>query len=111
MVKVYEIDGVRPVVHPTSYVHPTAVLIGDVIVGALWALHPRRAVVAYYELARCRSVSVYLLPETERCRLIGRAAQRPVGSCGRIDPGVREGPRARAEAGIAGGWRCLRSGS
>lgn len=34
MVKVYEIDGVRPVVHPTAYVHPSAVLIGDVIVGA-----------------------------------------------------------------------------
>jgi phenylacetic acid degradation protein len=33
MVKVYEIDGVRPVVHPTAFVHPTAVLIGDVIVG------------------------------------------------------------------------------
>lgn len=33
MVKVYEIDGVRPVVHPTAYVHPTAVLIGDVIIG------------------------------------------------------------------------------
>jgi phenylacetic acid degradation protein len=33
MVKVYEIDGVRPVVHPTAYVHPSAVLIGDVIVG------------------------------------------------------------------------------
>jgi phenylacetic acid degradation protein len=33
MVKVYEIDGIRPVVHPTAYVHPTAVLIGDVIVG------------------------------------------------------------------------------
>ena len=33
MVKVYEIDGVRPVVHPSAYVHPTAVLIGDVIVG------------------------------------------------------------------------------
>jgi phenylacetic acid degradation protein len=32
-VKVYEIDGVRPVVHPTAYVHPSAVLIGDVIVG------------------------------------------------------------------------------
>ena len=31
--KVYEIDGVRPVVHPTAYVHPSAVLIGDVIVG------------------------------------------------------------------------------
>jgi phenylacetic acid degradation protein len=33
MVKVYEIDGVRPVVHPSAYVHPSAVLIGDVIVG------------------------------------------------------------------------------
>jgi phenylacetic acid degradation protein len=33
MVKVFEINGVRPVVHPTAYVHPTAVLIGDVIVG------------------------------------------------------------------------------
>jgi phenylacetic acid degradation protein len=33
MVKVYEIDGLRPVVHPTAFVHPSAVLIGDVIVG------------------------------------------------------------------------------
>ncbi|GJJ01300.1 phenylacetic acid degradation protein PaaY [Duganella rhizosphaerae] len=33
MVKVYEINGVTPVVHPTAYVHPSAVLIGDVIVG------------------------------------------------------------------------------
>lgn len=30
----YAIDGIRPVVDPTSYVHPTATLIGDVIVGA-----------------------------------------------------------------------------
>jgi phenylacetic acid degradation protein len=29
----YEIDGIRPVVDPTAYVHPTAVLVGDVIVG------------------------------------------------------------------------------
>ena len=29
----YEIDGLKPVVHPTAYVHPTAVLIGDVVVG------------------------------------------------------------------------------
>lgn len=29
----YSIDGLRPVVDPTAYVHPTAVLIGDVIVG------------------------------------------------------------------------------
>ena len=33
MVKVYSIDGVVPVVDPTAYVHPSAVLIGDVIVG------------------------------------------------------------------------------
>ena len=30
----YAIDGVLPVVDPSAYVHPTAVLIGDVIVGA-----------------------------------------------------------------------------
>ncbi|MDL2355645.1 MAG: phenylacetic acid degradation protein PaaY [Pseudomonadota bacterium] len=34
MVKVYEINGITPVVHPSAYVHPSAVLIGDVIVGA-----------------------------------------------------------------------------
>ncbi len=33
MPRVYAIDGVIPVVHPTAYVHETAVLIGDVIVG------------------------------------------------------------------------------
>ncbi|NYT63818.1 phenylacetic acid degradation protein PaaY [Alcaligenaceae bacterium] len=33
MLKVYSIDGMTPVVDPTAYVHPTAVLIGDVIVG------------------------------------------------------------------------------
>jgi phenylacetic acid degradation protein len=31
---VYAIDGVTPVVDPTAYVHPSAVLIGDVIVAA-----------------------------------------------------------------------------
>lgn len=29
----FEIDGVRPVVHPGAFVHPDATLIGDVIVG------------------------------------------------------------------------------
>ncbi len=29
----YEFEGVRPVVHPTAFVHETAVLIGDVIIG------------------------------------------------------------------------------
>jgi phenylacetic acid degradation protein len=33
MAKVYAIDGVTPVIDPTAYVHPTAVLIGDVIIG------------------------------------------------------------------------------
>lgn len=30
---VYAFEGIVPVVHPTAYVHPTAVLIADVIVG------------------------------------------------------------------------------
>src|SRR5690606_9318445 len=29
----YAFEGIRPVVHPTTFVHPTASLIGDVIVG------------------------------------------------------------------------------
>src|SRR5690242_18502569 len=33
MAQIYSIDGVIPVVHPEAFVHPTAVLIGDVIVG------------------------------------------------------------------------------
>jgi phenylacetic acid degradation protein len=34
MPTVYAIDGITPVVHPSAFVHPSAVLIGDVIVGA-----------------------------------------------------------------------------
>jgi len=33
MARVFAIDGIVPVVDPTAFVHPTAVLIGDVIVG------------------------------------------------------------------------------
>ena len=33
ILRVYAIDGIVPVVDPTAFVHPTAVLIGDVIVG------------------------------------------------------------------------------
>lgn len=33
MQHIYAIDGLVPVVDPTAYVHPTAVLIGDVIIG------------------------------------------------------------------------------
>ena len=31
--QVYSIDGITPVIDPTAYVHPTAILIGDVIIG------------------------------------------------------------------------------
>ena len=31
---IYAFEGLVPVVHPTAYVHPSAVLIGDVIIGA-----------------------------------------------------------------------------
>ena len=34
MPKVYAIDGITPVVDPSAYVHPSAILVGDVIVGA-----------------------------------------------------------------------------
>ncbi|PHM70879.1 phenylacetic acid degradation protein PaaY [Xenorhabdus sp. KJ12.1] len=30
---VYQLDGLTPVIDPSSYVHPTAVLVGDVIIG------------------------------------------------------------------------------
>ena len=30
---IYEYEGVRPVVDPSAFVHPTAVIIGDVIIG------------------------------------------------------------------------------
>src|SRR5688572_30373443 len=32
--RVYAFEGLTPVIDPTAHVHPTAVLIGDVIVGA-----------------------------------------------------------------------------
>lgn len=40
MVKVYAFDGITPVVDPTAYVHPSAVLIGDVIVGPACYIGP-----------------------------------------------------------------------
>lgn len=40
---VYEFEGMRPVVDPTAFVHPTAVLIGDVIIGARCFVGPLAA--------------------------------------------------------------------
>lgn len=34
MAKIYSIEGIIPVVDPTSFVHPDAVIIGDVIIGS-----------------------------------------------------------------------------
>ncbi len=33
MKNIYEIDGVKPVIHPTSFIHPSAVIIGSVQIG------------------------------------------------------------------------------
>jgi len=38
--RVYAIDGIVPVVDPSAYVHPSAVLIGDVIVGPNFYVGP-----------------------------------------------------------------------
>ncbi len=40
---IYQIDGLTPVVPEESYVHPTAVLIGDVILGKGSMLGPTPA--------------------------------------------------------------------
>jgi phenylacetic acid degradation protein len=40
----YEIDGLRPVVDPAAYVHPTAVLIGDVIIGPRCYIGPAASI-------------------------------------------------------------------
>ena len=38
--RVFAIDGIVPVIDPSAYVHPSAVLIGDVIVGAGFYVGP-----------------------------------------------------------------------
>lgn len=38
--KVYEFDGVVPVIDPSSFVHPDAVIIGDVIIGPCCYIGP-----------------------------------------------------------------------
>jgi phenylacetic acid degradation protein len=40
MAKVYEFGGVVPVIDPTSFVHPDAVIIGDVIIGRCCYIGP-----------------------------------------------------------------------
>lgn len=33
MAEIYSLEGVRPVIHDSSFVHPSAVIIGDVVIG------------------------------------------------------------------------------
>jgi len=40
----YEIDGIRPVIDPDAFVHPTAILIGDVIVRARCYVGPAASI-------------------------------------------------------------------
>lgn len=40
MAQIFSFDGVVPVVHPSAYVHPSATLIGDVIIGPACYLGP-----------------------------------------------------------------------
>ena len=50
---VYTIDGITPVVDPTAFVHPSAVLIGDVIIGPGVYVGRARACAATSAGSRC----------------------------------------------------------
>lgn len=44
MKNIYEIDGVKPVIDPSSYVHPTAVIIGSVQIGKHCYIGPNASI-------------------------------------------------------------------
>ncbi len=44
MNNIYQIDGVIPVIHPSSYIHPTAVIIGAVIIGENCYIGPNSSI-------------------------------------------------------------------
>ena len=44
MKNIYEIDGVKPVIHPSSFVHPTAVIIGSVQIGENCYIGPNASI-------------------------------------------------------------------
>ena len=44
MKNIYEIDGVKPVIHPSSFVHPTAVIIGAVQIGKNCYIGPNASI-------------------------------------------------------------------
>ena len=44
MKNIYEIDGVKPVIDPSTYVHPTAVIIGSVQIGKNCYIGPNASI-------------------------------------------------------------------
>lgn len=44
MKNIYEIDGVKPVIDPSSYIHPTAVIIGSVQIGKNCYIGPNASI-------------------------------------------------------------------
>jgi phenylacetic acid degradation protein len=44
MKNIYEIDGVRPVIHPSSFIHPSAVIIGSVHIGKHCYIGPHASI-------------------------------------------------------------------
>ena len=44
MKNIYEIDGVKPVIDPSSYIHPTAVVIGSVQIGKNCYIGPNSSI-------------------------------------------------------------------
>ena len=44
MKNIYEIDGVKPVIHPSSFIHPTAVVIGSVQIGKNCYIGPNASI-------------------------------------------------------------------
>lgn len=44
MKNIYEIDGVKPVIDPSTYVHPTAVIIGSVQIGKNCYIGPNSSI-------------------------------------------------------------------
>src|SRR3990172_2532125 len=71
MTKVYSIDGITPVVHPSAYVHPSAVLIGDVIVD--YAEVGESAIVAALAFVKARMV---VPPRTLVAGIPGRVVRK-----------------------------------
>ncbi|MGF1734021.1 transferase hexapeptide repeat family protein [Photobacterium satsumensis] len=41
---IYQLDGITPVIHPESFVHPSADIIGDVIIGQQVYVGPQAAI-------------------------------------------------------------------